>query len=91
MNMERLTEENQIGPFASLKDKAESVPGAFNTYDCFYAHAIAVTRFKTAAIVHSSYDDIDLPLRDFGKTVFRTREEAEAASGRRNCDETTKT
>lgn len=44
--MERLTEEMQIGPFASLKDKAESVPGAFNTYDCFYAHAVAVTRLK---------------------------------------------
>jgi len=44
--MERLTKEKQIGPFAALKDEAESAPGAFNTYDCFYAHAIAVTRLK---------------------------------------------
>ncbi len=44
--MERLTEEEQIGPFASLKDKAECVPGAFTTYDCLYAHMIAVTRLK---------------------------------------------
>ena len=44
--MERLTEEKQLGPFASLKDKAESVPGAFNTYECFYAHEVAVTRLK---------------------------------------------
>ena len=44
--MERLTEENQIGPFAALKDKAEAVPGAFGTYDCLYAHMVAVTRLK---------------------------------------------
>lgn len=44
--MERLTEENQIGPFASLKDKAEAVPGAFGTYECLYAHMVAVTRLK---------------------------------------------
>lgn len=44
--MERLTEEKQLGPFASLKDKAEAVPGAFGTYDCFYAHEVAVTRLK---------------------------------------------
>lgn len=44
--MERLTEEVQIGPFAALKDKAEAVPGAFGTYDCFYAHEVAVTRLK---------------------------------------------
>lgn len=44
--MERLTEEKQIGPFASLKDKAEAVPGAFATYDCLYAHMVAVTRLK---------------------------------------------
>lgn len=44
--MERLTEEKQIGPFASLKDKAEAAPGAFATYDCLYAHMVAVTRLK---------------------------------------------
>lgn len=44
--VERLTEEMQIGPFATLKDKAESVPGAFATYDCLYAHMVAVTRLK---------------------------------------------
>mgnify|MGYP001100749459 CR=1 FL=1 len=44
--MERLTEENQIGPFASLKDKAEAVSGAFGTYECLYAHMVAVTRLK---------------------------------------------
>lgn len=44
--MERLTEEKQIGPFASLKDKAEAVPGAFGTYECLYAHMVAVTRLK---------------------------------------------
>ena len=44
--MERLTDETQIGPFAALKDKAEAVPGAFGTYDCFYAHMVAVTRLK---------------------------------------------
>ena len=44
--MERLTEEKQLGPFYSLKDKAEAVPGVFGTYDCFYAHEVAVTRLK---------------------------------------------
>lgn len=44
--MERLTEEKQIGPFAALKDKAEAVPGAFGSYDCLYAHMVAVTRLK---------------------------------------------
>ena len=44
--MNRLTEETQIGPFAALVDKAEAVPGAFGTYDCFYAHEMAVTRLK---------------------------------------------
>ena len=43
---QRLTEEMQIGPFAALKDKAEAVPGAFGTYDCLYAHMVAVTRLK---------------------------------------------
>ena len=51
--MERLTEEKQLGPFASLKDKAEAVPGAFGTYDCFYAHEVAVTRLK-------EYEDIGM-------------------------------
>ena len=44
--MNRLTEEKQIGPFASLKDKAEAKPGAFADYDCLYAHMLAVTRLK---------------------------------------------
>lgn len=44
--MKRLTEEKQLGPFAALKDKAEAVPGVFGTYDCFYAHAVAVTKLK---------------------------------------------
>lgn len=44
--MKRLTEEKQIGPFASLIDKAEAVPVAFATYDCLYAHMVAVTRLK---------------------------------------------
>ena len=44
--MERLTKEKQIGQFASLKDEAEAVPGAFGTYDCLYAHMVAVTRLK---------------------------------------------
>ena len=46
MSMERLTEEKQLGPFASLKDKAEAKPGAFRDYDCLYAHMTAVTRLK---------------------------------------------
>ena len=44
--MERLTEEKQIGPWASLKDKAEAIPGAFANYDCLMAHMTAVTRLK---------------------------------------------
>lgn len=44
--MNRLTEEVQIGPFASLKDKAEAWPEAFNTYECLYAHMTAVTKLK---------------------------------------------
>ena len=44
--MDRLTEETQLGPFASLKDKAETRPGAFHDYDCLYAHMVAVTRLK---------------------------------------------
>lgn len=44
--MERLTEEKQIGCFASLKDKSEAKPGAFADYNCFYAHSVAVTRLK---------------------------------------------
>lgn len=51
VNMERLTQEAQIGPFASLKDKAEAKPCAFNDYDCFLAHARAVTALK-------AYEDI---------------------------------
>ena len=43
--MDRL-EETQLGPFASLKDKAEAKPGAFHDYDCLYAHMAAVTRLK---------------------------------------------
>lgn len=44
--MERLTEEVQIGPFASLKDKAEAKVGAFADYDCLFAHLTAVTKLK---------------------------------------------
>lgn len=44
--MERLTEERQLGPWASLKDKAEAIPGAFANYDCLIAHMTAVTRLK---------------------------------------------
>lgn len=44
--MDRLTQEKQIGPFAALIDRAEAVPGAFGTYDCLYAHMVAVTRLK---------------------------------------------
>lgn len=44
--MERLTEDKQIGPWASLKDKAEAIPGAFANYDCLMAHMTAVTRLK---------------------------------------------
>ncbi|MBR2132892.1 MAG: hypothetical protein IJ955_10250 [Oscillospiraceae bacterium] len=44
--MDRLTEEIKIGPFASLKDKSESRPGAFGDYDCLFSHMIAVTRLK---------------------------------------------
>ena len=44
--MERLTEEKQIGPWASLKDKAEAKVGAFADYDCLMAHMTAVTRLK---------------------------------------------
>lgn len=55
--MERLTEEKQIGPFAALKDKAEAVPGAFGSYDCLYAHMVAVTRLK-------EYEDTGLEPRD---------------------------
>ena len=162
--MDRLTEETQLGPFASLKDKAEAKPGAFHDYDCLYAHMAAVTRLKayedtglepeeikqmcalarlnsnifdndfgnhiaelivaeqdgrcvvlpckvgdtvymtirgvveetkvrTFFVGHPSYNrgepdpryemirvtNYDIPLRDFGKTVFLTHEEAEAA------------
>ena len=51
--MERLTEEKQIGCFASLKDKSEAKPGAFTDYNCFYAHSVAVTRLK-------AYEDIGM-------------------------------
>lgn len=44
--MKRLTEEMQVGPFSALKDKADSAPGAFGTYNCFYSHMVAVTRLK---------------------------------------------
>ena len=58
--MERLTEEKQLGPFASLKDKAEAVPGVFGTYDCFYAHEVAVTRLK-------EYEDTGLEPREIAE------------------------
>ena len=55
--MERLTDETQLGPFASLKDKAEARPGAFHDYDCLYAHMVAVTRLK-------AYEDTGLSPTD---------------------------
>lgn len=55
----------------------------FRTYEnngavCVGLKPYAVTQFDVAAVVHGKHDNIDLPLRDFGKTVFLTREEAEA-------------
>src|SRR5574344_1489848 len=55
--MDRLTEETQLGPFASLKDKAEAKPGAFHDYDCLYAHMVAVTQLK-------AYEDTGLSPAD---------------------------
>jgi hypothetical protein len=57
MNVERLTEEKQLGPFASLKDKAETRPGAFHDYDCLYAHMVAVTQLK-------AYEDTNITPSD---------------------------
>ena len=68
--MDRLTEETQLGPFASLKDKAEARPGAFHDYDCLYAHMVAVTRLK-------AYEDTGLSPADIATLTARA-ETAEA-------------
>lgn len=52
--MDRLTQEKQIGCFASLVDPAASKPGVFGDYDGFFAHQVAVTRLKV-------YEDIGTP------------------------------
>lgn len=63
--MERLTEEKQIGPWASLKDKAEAIPGAFANYDCLMAHMTAVTRLK-------AYEDTELTPEEITKIGMET-------------------
>ena len=63
--MERLTEEKQIGPWASLKDKAEAIPGAFANYDCLMAHMTAVTRLK-------AYEDTGLTPEEITKIGMET-------------------
>ena len=71
--MDRLTEETQLGPFASLKDKAETRPGAFHDYDCLYAHMVAVTQLK-------AYEDTGLSPADIADLTAR----AEAAEAERD-------
>ena len=71
--MDRLTEETQLGPFASLKDKAETRPGAFHDYDCLYAHMVAVTQLK-------AYEDTGLSPADIPVLTAR----AEAAEAERD-------
>ena len=73
MNVERLTEETQLGPFASLKDKAETRPGAFHDYDCLYAHMVAVTQLK-------AYEDTGLSPAGIATLTAR----AEAAEAERD-------
>lgn len=67
--MDRLTDEKQIGCFASLKDKAEAVPGVFGTYDAFYSHAVAVTRLK-------AYEDA-IPFDELPRAAELVRAEKE--------------
>ena len=62
--MDRLTNETQLGPFASLKDKAEARPGAFRDYDCWYAHMVAVTSLK-------AYEDTGLSPADIADLTAR--------------------
>ena len=71
--MDRLTEETQLGPFASLKDKAETRPGAFHDYDCLYAHMVAVTQLK-------AYEDTGLSPANIADLTAR----AEAAEAERD-------
>ena len=58
--MKRMTEEKQIGPWASLKDKAEAIPGAFANYDCLMAHMTAVTRLKAYEDTELTPEEIDM-------------------------------
>lgn len=58
--MERLTEEKQLGPWASLKDHAEAIPGAFANYDCLMAHMTAVTRLKAYEDTGLTPEEIDM-------------------------------
>ena len=73
--MDRLTEETQLGPFASLKDKAEARPGAFHDYDCLYAHMVAVTQLK-------AYEDTGLSPADIATLAARA---AAAEADLRKC------
>lgn len=68
--MERLTEEKQIGPWASLKDKAEAKVGAFADYDCLMAHMTAVTRLKYYEDLEEQGRLVVLPCK-VGDTVYR--------------------
>ena len=67
--MERLTEERQFGPWASLKDKAETIPGAFSNYDCLLAHMTAVTRLKEYEDAEADGRVVVLPCK-VGQRVF---------------------
>lgn len=58
--MERLTEEKQLGPWASLKDHAEAIPGAFANYDCLIAHMTAVTRLKAYEDTGLTPSEVDM-------------------------------
>ena len=58
--MERLTEEKQLGPWASLKDHAEAIPGAFANYDCLMAHMTAVTRLKAYEDTGLTPSEVDM-------------------------------
>lgn len=68
--MERLTEEIQIGPWASLKNKAEAKVGAFADYDCLMAHMEAVTRLKYYEDLEEQGLLVVLPCK-VGDTVYK--------------------
>lgn len=85
--MERLTEEKQIGPWASLKDKAEAIPGAFANYDCLMAHMTAVTRLKAYEDTGLTPEEVSTLVKDWSDLctivgecggISRLRELAEA-------------